>query len=70
MRDQLSARPFYVGDVVTLRSGGPHMTVINVADDCKLTVAWTDSSELLQIEKRMPPEAFILRQGLGDKEKR
>lgn len=38
---------FEIGDIVTLLTGGPHMTVLGVCDDCGNTdVAWFDGDSL------------------------
>lgn len=48
-----STHDYKVGDLVTLRSGGPSMVVTRL-DSCRVEVAWTSDSNGL-IEAWFPP---------------
>ena len=60
---------FKVGDVVQLKSGGPHMTVVTVGNDGHIHVVWfnQDSSKFDVSRHHFPPEALTaLKEGAWD----
>lgn len=48
---------FKIGDVVKLKSGGPHMTVYHIEKD-KISCFWISGDNKHEI--RVPPETLII----------